>query len=149
MMKKINEIINKIDLVSEKYKKLGTESMSLTKQKEKEIVKYIIKKNILNENDWEFYNFNLISYMYNFKNLDKMFELNDCWGHGSIYFSKGICLRQDDSDISITFENKKEILPFITKYKLNVNFTDIDKKKKKLEEEINSLEEILNQYKRI
>lgn len=143
-MTEIERIQDEIEILQKETSVLCEKSMVLEKVLWKEIGKYIVTNDVLNEASWDFSSkcTNLYSHSRQHPKLDEAIGWSGGWEHASLDIDKRISVRRDDGDLSICFDNYSDMVDFIEQYSLTVNFTSFDKRKKELQTELTDLRKI-------
>lgn len=153
---KITKITEEINSLEEEAGDLQNKAFNLREERERLIASTILEDNLLKDSIWELYLPSNTNPVLNYtgpltgdKVTDGMNFLRSIARgdyHYSIELADGIRLRFDDDDISISFNESKQVLPFIKKNYLKVNGQGIKDNLAKLKRDVEALEIIVHQF---
>lgn len=150
--KKISELSSEIKSLDDQSADLATKSYELRQEREQLIAQMILGNKLLKDTNWEIFLDGSNGVFLNFQNnqsSDSMgFIIDLAKTDYSSWFelSDGINLRFDDNDISISFKEAKQVVPFIKKNLLNVSGSGIVDRLAKLKRDVAALEAVIHQF---
>lgn len=149
--KQISEMTAEIKELEDTAANLGVKAFDLRQKREELIAQMILDEKLLSDTDWDL---SLdggagasLSYRDSSPNDMKFIkELARTDYHSWFEISDGIQLRFDDNEISLSFKESKQLMPFAKKNGLRVNGTGIKDKLSKLKRDVVALETICHQF---
>ena len=149
--KQIEELTDKIKELEDQSANLQAEAFGLRQDREELIAQMILEEKLLLNTEWDLSldggSGAALSYKEsNSSSIDFLKELARTDYHSWFEISDGIQVKFDDNDISITFKETKQVMPFIKKNGLKVSGTGITDKLNKLKRESAALEVLVHQF---
>lgn len=148
--KQIAEMTKSIQKIEEEASELSMKAFDLRQKREELIAQMILDERLLSDTDWDL---SLdgqgahLSYKANSPNDMKVIkELARTDYHSWFEISDGIQLRFDDNDISLSFKESKQVMPFAKRNGLRINGTGLKDKLSKLKRDVAALETICHQF---
>lgn len=153
---RISQISEEIVSLEQEAGELQNKAFNLREERERLIASTIVEDKLLKGSTWELYlpsNNNPVLHYTGPLTGDKVPEgmnfLNKLARgdyHSSIELADGIRLRFDDNDISLSFKESKQVMPFVKKNSLKVNGQGIKDNLAKLKRDVEALEIIVHQF---
>jgi hypothetical protein len=131
---------------------LQTTSFSLRQKREELIAQMILEEKLLSDTDWDLSvgggsGDAVLSYKETSPNtLEFIKELARTDYHSWFEIQDGIQLRFDDSDISLSFKESKQLMPFAKRNGLRISGAGIKDRLAKLKRDVVALETICHQF---
>lgn len=151
MQKQIAEMTAEIKELEDEAANLGVKAFDLRQKREELIAQMILDEKLLDDTDWDLSldggSGASLSYKDSSPN-DMQFikELARTDYHSWFEISDGIQLRFDDNDISLTFKESKQVMPFAKKNGMRINGTGLKDKLSRLKRDVAALETICHQF---
>jgi hypothetical protein len=151
MEKQISEMSAEIKRLEDEAADLGVKAFDLRQKREEMIAQMILEEKLLSDTDWDLSLDGSSGASLSYKDSspnDMRFikELARTDYHSWFEISDGIQLRFDDNDISLSFKESKQLIPFAKKNGLRINGTGIKDKLSKLKRDVAALETICHQF---
>jgi hypothetical protein len=149
---RIQELTNQIKTLEDQAADLHTDAFNLRTEREQLIAQMILDEKLLSESNWEIRLDGGTSVYLEFKDgdaggpMDTITELARTDYHSWFELADGIRLQFDDNDITLTFKESKQLMPFVKKNKLKVTGTGIIDRLAKLKREAAALEDICHTF---
>jgi hypothetical protein len=149
--KQIAAMTTEIKELEEEASDLGVKAFGIRQKREELIAQMILEERLLSDTDWDLSldggNGASLSYKDTSpNNMEFIKELARTDYHSWFEISDGIQLRFDDNDISLTFKESKQLMPFAKKNGLRINGAGIKDKLSKLKRDVAALETICHQF---
>jgi hypothetical protein len=130
---------------------LSTEAFKLREQREGLIAQMILDEKMLSGTEWEFnidVGYILLEYNGTISDdhMEKLKQLCHNDYHSLFDLSDGIRLSFHDNEVSLTFEDPKQLMPFVKRHKIVVTGTRMIDKLSKLKREVSTLEEVCHTF---
>jgi hypothetical protein len=131
---------------------LQVESFALRQKREELIAQMILEEKLLSDTDWDLSTSPaggdaVLSYKDTSPNdMEFIKDLARTDYHSWFEISDGIQFRFDDNDISITFKESKQLMPFVKKNGMRINGAGIKDRLSKLKRDVAALETICHQF---
>ena len=147
------ELLGKqIKTLEDQSAELQASAFKLRTEREELIADMILDEGLLSETDWSIrlngetnpyleYSGNL-----DLPNIDELVKLARADWHCWFELTDGVRLQFDDNDISLTFQEAKQLMPFVKKNKLKISGTGIADKLAKLKREVSALEDVCHSF---
>ena len=149
---KIKELTSEIKGLDDQSADLASKSYELRQEREQLIAKMILENKLLKDTNWELFldgSNGVVLHLQNnqpSKSMDFIIELARTDYSSWFELSDGINLRFDDSDISISFKEAKQLVPFVKKNSINVSGNGITDRLAKLKRDVAALEAVIHQF---
>jgi len=149
--KQIEELSSQIKKLEDQSANLQVESFGLRQKREEIIATMIVEEKLLNDTEWDITLDGNTSARLSYKetnvgSLDYIKELAKSDYHSWFDIGDGVEFRFDDSDISISFKETKQVMPFVKKNGLKISGTGITDRLAKLKRDAAALETICHQF---
>jgi hypothetical protein len=149
--KQIAELSTKIAELEEQSANLQVESFSLRQKREELIATMIVEDKLLLKTEWEITLDGSSGAQLSYKesgsdSMDFIKELARTDYHSWFEITDGIQLRFDDNDISITFKETRQVMPFVKKNGIRISGSGITDRLAKLKRDAVALETIVHQF---
>ena len=149
--KQIAELTNKIKDLEDKSANLQVESFALRQKREELIATMIVEEKLMADTEWDLTLDGNAGANLSYKETDSVSmefikELARTDYHSWFEITDGIQLRFDDNDISISFKETKQVMPFVKKNGLKISGTGITDRLSKLKRDAAALETICHQF---
>lgn len=149
--KQIAELSTKIADLEEQSANLQVESFSLRQKREELIATMIVEDKLLFGTEWDLTldgsSGAQLSYKESeSKSMEFIKELARTDYHSWFEITDGIQLRFDDNDISITFKETRQVMPFVKKNGIKISGSGITDRLAKLKRDAVALETIVHQF---
>lgn len=149
--KQIEELTDKIKSLEDQSANLQAEAFGLRQDREELIAQMILEEKLLANTEWDI---SLdgssgaeLSYKENGSTaMEFLKELARTDYHSWFEISDGIQVKFDDNDISITFKETKQVMPFVKKNGLKISGSGITDRLNKLKRDAVALETIVHQF---
>lgn len=147
----IEELTTRIKTLEDQSANLQVEAFELRQKREELIAQMILEEKMLLNTEWDLSldgnNGASLSYKdTNANSMEFIKELARTDYHSWFEISDGIQIRFDDNDISISFKETKQLMPFAKKNGLKVSGTGITDRLNKLKRDVAALETIVHQF---
>ncbi len=147
----IAELTVKIKKLEDEAADLNVQSFGLRQKREELIAQMILEEKLLSDTDWDLSLDGNAGATLSYKdtspnNMEFIKELARTDYHSWFEISDGIQLRFDDNDISLSFKESKQLMPFAKKNGLRINGTGIKDRLSKLKRDVAALETICHQF---
>ncbi len=149
---KIDALTNKIKDLREQATKLDDAENKLRIEREILLAKSITEDSVLLDTNWELEVITTGGAKLLFKAsvipdvMKALLKLSKDDFHSRFELSDGIMLRFDDDEISISFKENRQLMPFIKKYGLKVSGNKIADKLAKLKRDVAALEVVCHTF---
>lgn len=153
---KITELTSEIKTLEDESANLQAKSFELRQERELLIAKMILEDKLLKDTKWHLTLNGGDGLILNYTmptiaggidgSMQFLVDLARKDYHSWFELISGITLRFDDNDISITFKESKQALPFIRKHGLIVDASTITDRLSKLKRDAAALEAIYHQF---
>ncbi len=149
---KIDALTNKIKDLREQATKLDDAENKLRIEREILLAKSITEESVLLDTNWELEVITTGGAKLLFKAsvipdvMKALLKLSKDDFHSRFELSDGIMLRFDDDEISISFKENRQLMPFIKKYGLKVSGNKIADKLAKLKRDVAALEVVCHTF---
>jgi hypothetical protein len=148
--KQISELSDKIKELEDQAANLQVDSFGLRQKREELIAQMILEEKLLSDTDWDLSVGSgdaVLSYKDTSPNtMEFIKELARTDYHSWFEISDGIQLRFDDSDISLSFKESKQLMPFAKRNGLRISGAGIKDRLSKLKRDVVALETICHQF---
>lgn len=150
---RIDALGKQIKELEDKAADLQASAFKLRTEREELIAEMILSEGLLSETDWSIrLNGETNPYLeysgdLNLPNIDELLKVARADWHCWFELTDGVRLQFDDNDISLTFQEPKQLMPFVKKNKLKVSGTGITDKLAKLKREVSALEDVCHTFK--
>jgi hypothetical protein len=148
----ISELSDKIKELEDKAADLQVTSFGLRQKREELIAQMILEEKLLSDTDWDLSvggsaGDAVLSYKDTSPNtMEFIKELARTDYHSWFEIADGIQLRFDDSDISLSFKESKQLMPFAKRNGLRISGAGIKDRLAKLKRDVVALETICHQF---
>ncbi len=149
---KIKELSSQIKDLDDQSANLASKSYELRQEREQLIAQMILENKMLKGTNWSLYldgsNGVVLNYQTNQASNSMDFISKMAQTDYSSWFelSDGIYLRFDDDDISISFKEAKQLVPFVKKHVLIVSGSGVTDRLAKLKRDVAALEAVIHQF---
>lgn len=148
---KLNTVINSHD---NEINKMVEELSKFQIQKNDLIIKIIEDENILKNSKWDLEAAarGMPKLIYSGKADDPLMEdIHNMLGHDNFCWldidsAQGIQLQIEGTDVQLSFDHSKTILPFVKKHGLKISGTNVTDKLLALKREVNAIEQLVHQF---
>jgi hypothetical protein len=150
--KRIEEITAQVKDLDDRSAELQAEAFKLRTEREELIAQMILEDKMLANTDWELRLSGEANPYLEYRGpidegtMDDLFKLARTDWHCWFELTDGIKLQFDDNNVSLTFSEAKQIMPFIKQNKLKVTGTGVSDKLAKLKREVAALEDACHQF---
>lgn len=149
--KQIAELSTKIKDLEDQSANLQVESFALRQKREELIATMIVEDKLMRDTEWDLTldgsSGAHLSYKESQTNsMEFIKELARTDYHSWFEITDGIQLRFDDNDISISFKETKQVMPFVKKNGLIISGSGITDRLAKLKRDAAALETIVHQF---
>ena len=149
--KQIAELSTKIAELEEQSANLQVESFSLRQKREELIANMIVEDKLLLKTEWEITLDGSSGAQLSYKESESdsmafIKELARTDYHSWFEITDGIQLRFDDNDITITFKETRQVMPFVKKNGIKISGSGITDRLAKLKRDAVALETIVHQF---
>lgn len=149
--KQIAELSTKIKDLEDQSANLQVESFALRQKREELIATMIVEDKLMRDTEWDLTldgsSGAHLSYKENqTDSMEFIKELARSDYHSWFEITDGIQLRFDDNDISISFKETKQVMPFVKKNGLKISGSGITDRLAKLKRDAVALETIVHQF---
>ncbi len=149
--KQIATMTAEIKELEEEASNLSVKAFDIRQKREELIAQMILDEKLLSDTDWDLSLDGNAGASLSYKdtspnNMEFIRELARTDYHSWFEISDGIQLRFDDNDISLSFKESKQLMPFAKKNGLRINGTGIKDKLSKLKRDVAALETICHQF---
>ena len=148
----IDDLTAQVKLLDEQSAELQMQAFSLRSKREELIAQMILEDEVLSGTDWELL-LSVDSSPYleytgpvDVDPMQEFIKLAKTDWHCWFELSDGIRLQFDDGDVSLTFKEPRQLMPFVKKHKLIITGTGISDKLAKLKREVATLEDVCHQF---
>lgn len=147
----INSLSDQIGELEEESANLNVKAFELRQQRESLIAQMILDEKLLVDSEWDLTIDSSAGATLNYKdtspnNMEVIKELVRTDWHSWFEISDGIQLRFDDNDISLSFKESKQMMPFVKKNGLKINGAGIKDRLAKLKRDVVSLETVCHSF---
>ena len=128
---------------------LQVEAWNLRQQRDELTAQLILEEKMLEGTTWEMPLGDVANLTYievNKGELDKVRELCRKDWHATFELEPGVSIRFDDSEVNLTFEEPKQVLPFLRKNGLIISGSKVADRLSHLKREVAALETICHQF---
>lgn len=149
---RIDELTLRVKELDNQSAELLSQSFALRTEREELIAQMILEDKVLSNTDWEL----LISgdsspYLEYTGPIDtdpmqEVIKLARTDWHCWFELADGIRLQFDDNEVSLTFKEPRQLMPFVKKHNLLITGTGISDKLAKLKREVATLEDVCHQF---
>jgi hypothetical protein len=145
---RIVELTTQIKDLEDRAAGLHADAFTLRAEREVLMSEMVLDENMLADTTWEIKLDGGTSVYLEWTggDMDALTELIKTDWHSWFELADGIKLQFDDPDITLTFKEGKQLLPFARKNKLKLNGTGISDRLAKLKRDAAALEDICHQY---
>lgn len=146
---RIKELTELIKIIESEAVGLQAEAFSLRTERELLVAKIILEEGLLINSTWEFFLSDSSAIYLIWKSdgqMDMVTELAKMDYHSWFDLSDGIRLQLDSDELTLSFQDSKQVMPFVKKHKINVVGTKITDHLSKLKREVSALEAICHQF---
>lgn len=145
---RILELSEQIKSLEDRAADLHVDAFTMRTEREALISQMILDEKLLADTDWEIKldGSSGVYLQWTAGEMEAITELVRTDWHSWFELSDGIKLQFDDTDITLTFKEGKQLLPFAKKNKLKLNGTGISDRLAKLKREAVALEDICHQF---
>lgn len=149
--KQIAELSSKIKELEDESANLQVESFALRQKREELIAQMIVEEKLMADTEWDLTLDGGSSAHLSYKEtatgaMEFIKELARTDYHSWFEISDGIQLRFDDNDISISFKETRQVMPFVKKNGLKISGAGITDRLAKLKRDAAALETICHQF---
>lgn len=149
--KQIAELSSKIKELEDESANLQVESFALRQKREELIAQMIVEEKLMADTEWDLTLDGSSSAHLSYKEtatgaMEFIKELARTDYHSWFEISDGIQLRFDDNDISLTFKETRQVMPFVKKNGLKIYGAGITDRLAKLKRDAAALEKICHQF---
>jgi hypothetical protein len=149
--KQIEELSGKIKELEDQAANLQVESFGLRQKREELIATMIVEDKLMADTEWDLTLDGSTGAHLSYKDgesdsMEFIKELARTDYHSWFEITDGIQLRFDDNDISISFKETKQVMPFVKKNGLKIFGTGITDRLAKLKRDAVALETIVHQF---
>ncbi len=149
--KQIAELSTQIKDLEDQSANLQVDAFSLRQKREELIATMIVEDKLMHGTEWDLTLDGSSGAHLSYKDSDPnsmefIKELARTDYHSWFEITDGIQLRFDDNDISITFKETKQVMPFVKKNGLKISGTGITDRLAKLKRDAAALEIICHQF---
>ena len=150
--KQIADLSAQIKELEDQASNLQVDAFGLRQKREELISQMILGEKLLSDTEWDLVigiggSDSVLSYKDTSPNdIEFIKELARTDYHSWFEISDGIQLRFDDNDISISFKESKQLMPFVKKNGMRINGTGIKDRLSKLKRDVAALETICHQF---
>jgi len=149
--KQIESLSTKIKELEDQSANLQVDAFSLRQERENLIAQMLLEEKLLADTSWDLSLDGGAGATLNYKETDSsaidfIRELAKTDYHSWFEISDGIRITFDDNDISITFKEAKQVMPFVKKNGLKIFGTGITDRLNKLKRDAAALEVIVHQF---
>jgi hypothetical protein len=147
----IQECSTRIKLLEDQAAELHVESYELRRKREELIATMIVEDKLMVNTEWDLvlndsFNIRLDYKETGVSSMEFIKELARTDYYSWFDLSDGIQLRFDDSNISLSFREAKQVMPFIKKNGLIASGNDVTDRLAKLKRNVSALETICHQF---
>jgi hypothetical protein len=151
LKKQIADLTTQIRDLEEQSANLQVDAFSLRQKREELIAAMIVEDKLMHGTEWELTLDGSSGASLSYKesesdSMDFIKELARTDYHSWFEITDGIQLRFDDNDISITFKETRQVMPFVKKNGLKVSGSGITDRLAKLKRDAVALETIVHQF---
>lgn len=149
---RIENLGEEIKKIEEQAAELQADAFKLRTEREELIAEMILEEGFLTNTDWSIrLNGDQNPYLeysgdLNLPNIDELLKFARADWHCWFELTDGVRLSFDDNDISLTFQEAKQLMPFVKKNKLKISGTGIADKLAKLKREVSALEDVCHSF---
>lgn len=146
---KIASLTTEITALEDHSQNLQVEAWNLRQERDELIAQLILEEKMLANTTWELSLGDVTNLSYKETKageLDSVKELARKDWHATFELEPGVNLRFDDSEISLSFDDPKQVLLFIRKNDLIIGGTKVSDRLNILKREIAALEEVCHQF---
>jgi hypothetical protein len=149
--KQIEELSSQIKELEDQSANLQVESFGLRQKREELIATMIVEDKLMADTEWDLTLDGSSSAHLSYKetssgSMEFIKELARTDYHSWFDITDGVQLRFDDNDISISFKETKQVMPFVKKNGLKISGTGITDRLAKLKRDAAALETIWHQF---
>jgi hypothetical protein len=151
---KIAELTTEIKELEDKASEIATEATSLRAVREKLIIKVLVEDKIFEDTSWDVGSYMSgvkINYIKSygatvydvFEPIQEIFSKDgDIW----MEINDGISLRLEGGEVSLSFKEAKQVMPFIKKHKMKLTGSSIVDRLAKMKRDAAALESIVHTF---
>lgn len=147
--KKIDSLTTEIKALEDHSQNLQVDAWTLRQERDELIADLILDEKMLASTTWELALGDVTNLTYKETvagELDKVRELTRKEYHSTFELEEGVNLRFDDSEITLVFDEPKQVLPFIRKNGMNILGNKVADRLNHLKREVVALETICHQF---
>lgn len=149
--KQIAEMTGQIKELEDESANLTVKAFDIRQKREELIAQMMVDEKLFSDSDWDLSLDGGSGATLSYKdsspnNMEFIKELARTDYHSWFEISDGIQLRFDDNDISISFKESKQVMPFAKKNGMRINGTGLKDKLSKLKRDVAALETICHQF---
>jgi hypothetical protein len=148
----IEQLTNQIKELDEQSAELQAQAFSLRTGREELIAQMILEDKILSKTDWEILLSGESSPFLEYTGpidvdpIQEIIKLARTDWHCWFELADGIRLQFDDNEVSLTFKEPRQLMPFVKKHNLIITGVGISDKLAKLKREVATLEDVCHQF---
>lgn len=146
----IQDLTLKIKELEDQSASLQVDAFTLRQRREEVIAQMILDEKLLADTSWDLsFDSSGVSLSYKESESDSMEfikELARTDYHSWFEIADGIQLKFDDNDISLSFKETKQLMPFVKKNGLKISGTGITDRLNKLKRDVVALETVVHQF---
>jgi hypothetical protein len=150
LKEQIEELTLKIKELEDQSAALQVDAFTLRQRREEVIGQMILEEKLLVDTNWDLsLDSSGVSLSYKESEIDSMEfikELARTDYHSWFEIADGIQLKFDDNDISLTFKETKQLMPFVKKNGLKIVGSGITDRLNKLKRDVVALETVVHQF---
>ncbi len=150
LKEQIEELTLKIKELEDQSAALQVDAFTLRQRREEVIGQMILEEKLLADTNWDLaLDSSGVSLSYRESEIDSMEfikELARTDYHSWFEIADGIQLKFDDNDISMSFKETKQLMPFVKKNGLKIVGTGITDRLNKLKRDVVALETVVHQF---
>lgn len=149
---RINELTSQVKELDDQSADLQAKAFELRTLREELIAQMILEDGVLSGTDWELLlNGDTSSYLeytgpIDVEPMQEVIKLARTDWHCWFELADGIRLEFDDNEVSLTFKEPRQLMPFVKKHSLKITGTGISDKLAKLKREVATLEDVCHQF---
>lgn len=150
LKEQIEDLTLKIKELEDQAAALQVDAFTLRQRREEAIAQMILEEKLLSDTYWDLsLDSSGVSLSYKESDADSMEfikELARTDYHSWFEIADGIQLKFDDNDISLSFKETKQLMPFVKKNGLKISGTGITDRLNKLKRDVVALETVVHQF---
>lgn len=146
---RIKEIEEQVKVLEDRAANLQVDAWSLRQERDELIASLILEEKMLAGTCWELTLGDITNLSYSETTpgeLDKVKQLVRKDWHSTFELEEGVEIRFDDNEVSLSFKEPRQVLPFIRKNGLIIGGSKVADRLNHLKREVSALEKVCHQF---